>query len=70
MTLEEQCVLHSKSGFCMNKVSFTTEILSLWLHGPVPPVSHSSQRINHLQSCWLEHFFAQTEVVPYKYQMQ
>lgn len=46
MTLGEQCVLHSKIAFCMNNVSFTAEILSLWLHGHVPLVSHSSQRIN------------------------
>ncbi len=55
MTLGEQCVLHSKIAFSMNNVSFTAEILSLWLHGHVPLVSHSFQRINHLQSCWLEH---------------
>lgn len=55
MTLGEHCVLHSKSDFCMNNVSFTAEILSLWLHGHVPLLSHSSQRTNHLQCCWLEH---------------
>lgn len=42
-------VHHSKSSFCMNNVSFTTEILSLWLYGHVPPASLSPQRINHLQ---------------------
>ena len=60
LTLGEQCVLHNKKVLsCRNNVSFTEEILSLWLHGFVPLVSQTSAML-------LDHitfFLAQTEVV-------
>lgn len=62
----------------MNNVSFTVEILPLWLYGHVPLVSRFPQKVKQLQCCWLEQtrffcfvlfFNTQTEVVQYKYQM-
>lgn len=38
----------------MNNVSFTVEILPLWLYGHVPLVSRFPQKVKQLQCCWLE----------------